>query len=174
MSVLLQSAGNTKTLCICPPKKLSFGHYGIFERINGRTGIYPSSRSLRRQPAKALVPTPLLADRKFLPLFTIILSVKIVSGRKFLPLFTIILSVKIVFSYTPTHPPTHPDPTPPPGGGVGTLGQIAPNKTNPPTHRPQTPPPEPPPPPWGGTTLKQRSAPASVCQTALAFGFPLS
>ena len=54
-----------------------------------------------------------------------------------------------------THPPTHPDPTPPPRGGVGTLGQIAPNQTNPPTHRPQTPP------PWGRTTLKQKSAAGS-------------
>ena len=65
--------------------------------------------------------------------------------------------VKIVLSCTnkgqflwhpPSHPPTQ---TPPPqGAGIGTLGQSAPNQTNPPTHRPQTPLP-------GGTTLKQRS-----------------
>ena len=55
-----------------------------------------------------------------------------------------------------THPPTHPDPTPPPQGGVGTLGQIAQTKlTHPPTgHRPTHPPP---PSPWGRTTLQQRS-----------------
>ena len=50
-----------------------------------------------------------------------------------------------------------PCPNPPPGGGVGTLGQIAPNQTNPPTHRPQTHPPTPPPSPWGRITLKQKS-----------------
>ena len=47
LSVLLQSAGKTKTLCICPKKILSFGHYGIFERVYRRTGSYPSGRSLR-------------------------------------------------------------------------------------------------------------------------------
>ena len=31
-SVLLQSAGNTKTLCICPKKILSFSQYAIFEQ----------------------------------------------------------------------------------------------------------------------------------------------
>ena len=75
---------------------------------------------------KALVQSPLPVDQKFLPLLTTILS------------------VKIVFSWTnkgcrsilrPTHPPT---PDPPPRGGVGTLGQIAPNQTDPPTHGPQT------------------------------------
>ena len=43
------------------------------------------------------------------------------------------------------------------------MGQIAPNQTNPPTHRPQThPPTHPPPSPWGRTTLKQRSVRGSL------------
>ena len=54
----------------------------------------------------------------------------------------------------PTHPP-RPHARLGGGGGVGMLGQIAQNKTNPPTHRPQ----DPPPPKSSGTTLKQRSAP---------------
>ena len=71
-----------------------------------------------------------------------------------------ILATRIVWEsqalpspYPVAHPPTQ-TPSPPPWGGVGTLGQIAQNQTNPPTHRPRTPPP----PQSSGTTLKQRSA----------------
>ena len=122
--MLLQSAGNTKTLCICPKKNFSFSHYAIFEQQYSRTGSHPSGRLLHTQTGKAVVQSPLPMDRKFLPLFDSILHQ----------------------GCGPTHPP-RPYPPPPPWGGVGTWGQIAQNQSNPPTHRPQT---HPPPPPPGG------------------------
>ena len=104
----------------------------------------------------------LVVDRFAINLLQRRFKALLAAKREILPLFTTVLSVKIVFSCTNKgcrtilSVPTHPDPTPPPRGGVGTLGQIAPNQTNPPTHRPQTHPPTPPS-PWGRTTLKQRS-----------------
>ena len=61
-----------------PKKKLSFSHYAIFEQRYSRTSSYPSGRSLQWQTGKASIQPPLPTDRKFLPLFTTILSVKIV------------------------------------------------------------------------------------------------
>ena len=118
----------TQKPCVFAQKKFCYS-VTMGSLNSGTTELaVPSGRALYWQTAKALVQPPLTAHRKTLPLFTTWTG----NFGHFLTPF----SIKVADPPSPTLLP--------PRGGVGTLGQIAQNQRNPPTHRPQTHPPTPP------------------------------
>ena len=119
----------TQQPCVFAQTDLATGHYAIFEQRYSKIGSYTSGKSLQWQTSTALVQSPVPTCRKFLPLFT----TRTGEFCHFLTPFSIMIA------YPSTHPPRRYTP-PPPLGVVGTLGQIAQNQNNPPTHRAQTPP----------------------------------